>query len=93
MISRNIGQTELQPKEWLKREVVLRTLKMREILLIALLILYGLLIVSNITIFFMQGFHYHGFVLETYLLDRIAWSTVGQVAGLLVLTIVHYLKE
>ncbi len=90
---RSVGKTELTPKEWLERESALRTLRMKEILLISLLILYALVLVSTITIFFLQGFRVCGFNLDMSLLKWLGGATVGEVAGLITLTVTYYLKS
>jgi hypothetical protein len=86
------GQTKLTPKEFLDKEVTLRTLKMREVLLKSLLSMYAFLIVCTMVIFFLQGFHIGNFDLEISLLQWLGGATVGEIAGLIGLTITYYLR-
>jgi len=86
------GRSELTPKEFLERETTLRTLRMREKLLTALLYLYSFLVIATTAIFFLQGFHFRGFDLDSSLLMWLGGATVGEVAGLITLTVTHYLK-
>jgi hypothetical protein len=87
-----VGTNELTPKQFLERATTLRTLRMREKLLTCLLYLYVFLIITTITIFFLQGFHVCGFDLESSLLMWLGGATVGEVAGLITLTVTNYLK-
>lgn len=52
-----------------------------------LLAAYGLLLLATMVIFFLQGFHGWGFSLDTALLKWLGGATVGEIAGLLTITL------
>jgi hypothetical protein len=48
---------------------------------------YGFLLVATTIMFFLQGFHVAGFNLDAALLKWLGGATIGEISGLLVLTI------
>ena len=48
---------------------------------------YGFLLVATMTIFFLQGFRIANFQLDPALLKWLGGATIGEIGGLLVLTI------
>lgn len=84
-------QIRLTVKEFIETETTLSTLRMRERLLTVLLICFTFVIVSTITIFFLQGFEVYGFNLDRAILQWLGAATIGEVAGLIYLTIKAYL--
>jgi len=77
---------ELSVQEWITLVTVQNTLRNRSKLVSFLLWSYGFLIVTSTVIFFLQGFHYHGFNLNAGLLNSLGQMTVGEIGGLLMLT-------
>ena len=54
--------------------------------MIFLLVAYGFLLVSTISLFFLEGFKPLGFNLDGTLLKWLGLATVGEIGGLLTLT-------
>jgi hypothetical protein len=74
---------ELKPKEW----VTVAKIGFQQQILTFLFCAYGFtLVVATIALFF-QGFHLAGFVLEPSLLRTMETVTIGDVGGLLVITV------
>jgi len=56
-------------------------------LLIILTVIFAIALFYTLTLFVLQAFHVGGFDLETRLLELLGGSTIGEVAGLLVILI------
>jgi hypothetical protein len=69
---------EPRVKDWVT-EVTAQQNKMINFLLVA----YGVLLCATMSIFFLQGFHAWGFVLDASLLKWLGGATIGEIAGLL----------
>jgi hypothetical protein len=74
---------ELKPKEW----VAAVHLGFQQQIITFLLWAYGLLLAATMTILFLQGFHAWNFNLDTKLLMWLGGATIGEIGGLLVLTL------
>jgi len=81
------------PREFLTREVTHRTLKMREVIVWCMLGIFGFLILMTTVFFLFQGFHLWGFSLPESLLQWLGGATIGEVAGLIALSITSFLKK
>lgn len=88
------AQFVLPAKEWITTveewEVVASTqsdIKARERIVMFLLCAYGGLLVATVIILFLQGFQAWGFKLESGVLHWLGVATIGEVAGLLMITI------
>jgi hypothetical protein len=57
-----------------------------------LLAAYGTLLAATMVIFFLQGFRLWGFFLEPSILKWLGGATIGEVVGLLTITIRYYFK-
>jgi hypothetical protein len=57
-----------------------------------LLAAYGCLLVATMAIFFFQGFRLWGFSLDLSILKWLGGATIGEIAGLLTITINYYFK-
>jgi hypothetical protein len=58
-----------------------------------LLAAYGALLAATMAIFFLQGFRSCGFSLDLSILKWLAGVTIGEIAGLLTITIKYYFKN
>lgn len=73
----------LKPKDWISTAHV----GFQQDIVAFLLWAYGFLLVATVIVIFLQGFHLGGFRLEADFLRWLGIATVGQVTGLLTLTI------
>jgi hypothetical protein len=80
------SQDERQPKEFATR-VEAESWRLRGISVITLLWAYGFVIIATFTIFFLQGFQLGGFHLPDKVLLWLGGATVGEIAGLLMMSI------
>jgi hypothetical protein len=74
---------QLKLKEW----VSAAHFGLQEQIVVFLLWAYGFLLVATMGIFFLEGFHVCRFSLDVALLKWLGGATVGEIGGLLVLTI------
>ena len=84
-ISKNVAKKvpkELKPKEWVS---VVRVGFQQQIVTF-LLWAYGGLLVATVSLIYLQGFHVHGFTLESRFLNWLGGATIGEIGGLLTLT-------
>ena len=100
---RRAGKEELRPVDWiqneLKREALdlqrevdsqiarQTSLRWQNILLVIITIEFGLVLLFAGVVLLLEGFHLAGFDLSDELLDGLAISTIGAVAGLLTIMI------
>ncbi len=81
------SSTTLSNKEWVASVTATRTLTMQDRIVTFLLGAYAFLLLATMGIYFLQGFHVWGFQLDAALLHWIGAATVGEIGGLLTLTI------
>jgi hypothetical protein len=80
---------ETPVKDWVAEVSVTSALNMRERIVFFLLRAYGLLLAGTMLIYFLQGFNVAGFHLDAELLRWLGAATVGEIGGLLSLTVGH----
>jgi hypothetical protein len=78
-----ILQQERPVKDWVTEVTLAQQNKIINFLLIA----YGVLLLATMAIFFFQGFKAWGFSLDPSLLKWLGGATVGEIAGLLTITL------
>jgi len=81
------AQTTLKTKDWIAAVTAERSLTLQERVVTFLLYAYGFLLAATMTIVFLQGFHVWGFVLDQKVLLWLGGATVGEIGGLLLLTL------
>jgi hypothetical protein len=74
-------------KEWVTRVNTEATLTHQKKIVDFLLWAYGGLLVSTMLIFFLQGFKVGNFSLDSALLKWLGGATIGEIGGLLILTL------
>jgi hypothetical protein len=74
---------ERPPKDWVTEVTLAQQNKFINFLLAA----YGFLLMATLAIFFLQGFRAWGFSLDASLLKWLGGATIGEIAGLLTLTL------
>ena len=77
----------IQVKDWVEQITVVNTVDLQRKIIGFLLFAYGFLLVSTIAIFFLQGFRLGGFNLDAALLKWLGAATIGEIAGLMALTL------
>lgn len=83
----------LNVKEYVSVITTEHTLDLRSKITTFLFRAYGFLIVATVGIFLLQGFHVYGFNLSEGLLKLLGGTTIGEVAGLITLTIKATFKK
>lgn len=78
----NSPPQKLKVKEW-----VTRVEERRSKIVTFLLWAYAFLLVTTVVCFFLEGFHFRGFDLDTGLLKWLGVATIGAIGGLLTITI------
>jgi hypothetical protein len=83
-VLKKVGSVELNtPNDFFKAIYTELRMKVVDFLLIA----YGFLLLTTIIIIFFQGFHCLGFQLPNEFLNWLGGATIGEIGGLLTLTI------
>ncbi len=80
-------------KDWVAEASLTSDLNTRERIVSFLLWAYGLLLAGTMLIYFLQGFDVWGFHLDAQLLRWLGGATVGEIGGLLSLTVGHSFKR
>ncbi len=78
--------TIVPDKDWATKVTLSHQLDLQQKIVIFLLVAYGFLLVSTISLFFLEGFKPLGFNLDGTLLKWLGLATVGEIGGLLTLT-------
>jgi hypothetical protein len=82
---------ETPVKEWVTEVTVTNDLGTKSRIVTFLLWAYGGLLATTMGIFFLQGFsHVTGFSLDLGTLHWLGGATIGEIAGLLGITVTHY---
>ncbi|SRR6266852_1839411 len=76
-------EQERPVKDWVTEVTLAQQNKIINFLLIA----YGVLLFATMAIFFFQGFRAWGFSLDPSLLKWLGGATIGEIAGLLTITL------
>jgi hypothetical protein len=85
--------SNLNVKEWVDVVTTEETLKHKSRVITFLFWAYGFLIVATMLIFFLEGFRFKGFSLDVGLLEWLGGATLGEIGGLLTITIKATFKE
>jgi len=85
--SRASGQRPVAVKDWVTRATTENTIDLQQKIVGFLLRAYGGLLVASVAIFFLQGFNLWGFKLSETVLKFIGAATIGEIGGLITLTI------
>lgn len=80
-----VATESLTPKEFIEREQALSNITLRQMVVQFLNRAYGGLLISTVTLIFLQGFHLWGFELDSGFLNWLGAATVGEIVGLCVL--------
>lgn len=74
-------------KEWVTRATTEHTIDLQKHIVRFLLRAYGALLAASVLIFLLQGFAVGGFKLSETVLKFIGAATIGEIGGLLTLTV------
>ena len=85
--SRASGQLPVPVKDWVTKATTENTIDLQQKIVAFLLRAYGALLLASVAIFFLQGFNLWGFKLSETVLKFIGTATIGEISGLVTLTI------
>jgi len=74
-------------KDWVTKTTTEHTIDLQKQIVAFLLRAYGLLLIATVAIFIFQGFGLWGFKLPESVLKYIGGATIGEIGGLVTLTI------
>ena len=84
---------QVSPKEYLQGINEESKINLREKMVLFLLVSYGFLILTTMSIFFLQGFNAFGFKLDVNTLAWLGGATIGEIGGLLALVYGSLFKD
>ena len=87
MSSARADDKSLKPKSWVQGVWTEHTVSLQRSIIHFLLVAYSFLLAATFTIFFFQGFGIWGFCLDPELLHWLGGATIGEIGGLLALTV------
>jgi hypothetical protein len=89
----NLAKGNAQQTRSLGRRSSVIHVRIKQDIVTFLLRAYGFLLIATTSLIFLQGFHFMGFTLDSTFLNWLCGATIGEIGGLLVLTIRTILRN
>lgn len=86
-------RTAVPLKDWVTKVTTEHTIDLQKQIVTFLIRAYGALLAASVTIFILQGFAVGGFKLSETVLKFIGSATIGEIGGLLLLTLRAVFKK